>query len=201
MKVRSSLASISVVTSSVDRGKGRLCPASRGDLAKRTYASSSFLGKDLRPPHGRCRDARPAIAQSVVFNIDGDSYRMGAHLARSERLRPRPKPDADKMTLRSGLAPAQLTQEALKQTTQASTTRPGFGVSDPDDKGGLTTQRHHLDNLTPRAQLGNFGERLWGISASAHIRHTFVPSTPPSSPCLQVMSSAENVGRKRRCSL
>lgn len=36
------------------------------------------------------------LHRSVVFNIDGDSYRMRAHRARSERLRPRPKPGADK---------------------------------------------------------------------------------------------------------
>jgi DNA replication protein DnaC len=36
------------------------------------------------------------LHRSVVFNIDGDSYRMRAHRARSERLRPRPKPDTDK---------------------------------------------------------------------------------------------------------
>jgi DNA replication protein DnaC len=36
------------------------------------------------------------LHKSVVFNIDGDSYRMRAHRARSERLRPRPKPDTDK---------------------------------------------------------------------------------------------------------
>jgi DNA replication protein DnaC len=35
------------------------------------------------------------LHRSVVFNIDGDSYRMRAHRARSERLRPRPKPDDD----------------------------------------------------------------------------------------------------------
>ncbi len=31
------------------------------------------------------------LHRSVVFNIDGDSYRMRAHRARNERLRPRPK--------------------------------------------------------------------------------------------------------------
>ncbi len=36
------------------------------------------------------------LHRSVVFNIDGDSYRMRAHRARSERLRPRPKPDGGK---------------------------------------------------------------------------------------------------------
>lgn len=36
------------------------------------------------------------LHRSVVFNIDGDSYRMRAHRARSERLRPRPKPDGEK---------------------------------------------------------------------------------------------------------
>jgi DNA replication protein DnaC len=29
------------------------------------------------------------LHRSVVFNIDGDSYRMREHRARSERLRPR----------------------------------------------------------------------------------------------------------------
>lgn len=36
------------------------------------------------------------LHRSVVFNIDGDSYRMRAHRARSERLRPRPRPDGGK---------------------------------------------------------------------------------------------------------
>jgi DNA replication protein DnaC len=31
------------------------------------------------------------LHRSVVFNIDGDSYRMREHRARSERLRPRSK--------------------------------------------------------------------------------------------------------------
>ena len=32
------------------------------------------------------------LHRSVVFNIDGDSYRMRSHRARSERLRSRPGP-------------------------------------------------------------------------------------------------------------
>ncbi|MDA8183479.1 MAG: IS21-like element helper ATPase IstB [Actinomycetota bacterium] len=36
------------------------------------------------------------LHRSVVFNIDGESYRMRAHRARSERLRARPKPDGDR---------------------------------------------------------------------------------------------------------
>jgi DNA replication protein DnaC len=32
------------------------------------------------------------LHRSVVFNIDGDSYRMRAHRARAERLRPNPNP-------------------------------------------------------------------------------------------------------------
>jgi len=36
------------------------------------------------------------LHKSVVFNIDGDSYRMRAHRARSERLRPRGKPNGNK---------------------------------------------------------------------------------------------------------
>jgi DNA replication protein DnaC len=36
------------------------------------------------------------LHRSVVFNINGDSYRMRAHRARAERLRPRPKPEGGK---------------------------------------------------------------------------------------------------------
>jgi hypothetical protein len=36
------------------------------------------------------------LHRSVVFNIDGDSYHMRAHRARSERLRSRKNPDEDK---------------------------------------------------------------------------------------------------------
>jgi len=35
------------------------------------------------------------LHRSVVFNINGESYRMRAHRARAARLRPRPKPDGD----------------------------------------------------------------------------------------------------------
>ena len=35
------------------------------------------------------------LHKSVGFNIDGDSYRMRTHRARSERLRTRGKPDKD----------------------------------------------------------------------------------------------------------
>jgi mRNA-degrading endonuclease HigB of HigAB toxin-antitoxin module len=35
------------------------------------------------------------LDKSVVFNIDGDSYRMRTHRARSERLRPRKRPEED----------------------------------------------------------------------------------------------------------
>ena len=33
------------------------------------------------------------LHRSVVFNIDGESYRMRTHRARAERLRPRPRPE------------------------------------------------------------------------------------------------------------
>jgi DNA replication protein DnaC len=35
------------------------------------------------------------LHRSVVFNINGESYRMRTHRARAERLRRRPKPEGD----------------------------------------------------------------------------------------------------------
>jgi hypothetical protein len=69
------------------------------------------------------------LHRSVVFNIDGDSYRMRAHRARTERLSRRP-----------GRPP---------------------GRKECDD----VASRPHQP---PGAQVGNFDERLWGISVSVN---------------------------------
>ena len=46
------------------------------------------VGNHLRRPHGPAAMLDRLLHRSVVFNIDGDSYRMRAHRARAERLRP-----------------------------------------------------------------------------------------------------------------
>ena len=79
------------------------------------------------------------LHRSVVFNIDGESYRMRAHRARSERLRLR---------------------KAREGRMKAAAPTP------PDDKRRCHHVASAIRHPTPRAQLVDFGERLWWISVS-----------------------------------
>ena len=59
----------------------------KSSIVLTTNLGVAVLGQDLRRPDGRRRHARPAAAPSVVFNIDGESYRMRTHRARADKLR------------------------------------------------------------------------------------------------------------------
>ena len=68
----------------------------KGSICMTTNLGVGSWGKIFDDPMVAAAMLDRLLHKSVVFNIDGDSYRMGAHRARSERLRPRPKPEDDK---------------------------------------------------------------------------------------------------------
>jgi DNA replication protein DnaC len=68
----------------------------KGSICLTTNLAVGSWGKIFDDPMVAAAMLDRLLHKSVVFNIDGDSYRMRAHRARSERLRPRPKLDPDK---------------------------------------------------------------------------------------------------------
>jgi DNA replication protein DnaC len=68
----------------------------KGSICLTTNLGVGSWGKIFDDPMVAAAMLDRLLHKSVVFNIDGDSYRMRAHRARSERLRPRPKPDGEK---------------------------------------------------------------------------------------------------------
>jgi len=68
----------------------------KGSICLTTNLGVGSWGKIFDDPMTAAAMLDRLLHRSVVFNIDGDSYRMRAHRARSERLRPRSKPDTAK---------------------------------------------------------------------------------------------------------
>ena len=64
----------------------------KGSICLTTNLGVGSWGKIFDDPMVAAAMLDRLLHRSVVFNIDGDSYRMRAHRARSERLRPRRKP-------------------------------------------------------------------------------------------------------------
>jgi DNA replication protein DnaC len=64
----------------------------KGSICMTTNLGVGSWGKIFDDPMVAAAMLDRLLHRSVVFNIDGDSYRMRTHRARSERLRPRPKP-------------------------------------------------------------------------------------------------------------
>jgi DNA replication protein DnaC len=64
----------------------------KGSICLTTNLGVGSWGKIFDDPMVAAAMLDRLLHKSVVFNIDGDSYRMRAHRARSERLRPRGKP-------------------------------------------------------------------------------------------------------------
>jgi DNA replication protein DnaC len=67
----------------------------KGSIALTTNLGVGSWGKIFDDPMVAAAMLDRLLHRSVVFNIDGDSYRMRTHRARSERLRPRKKPEND----------------------------------------------------------------------------------------------------------
>ncbi len=65
----------------------------KGSIVMTTNLGVGSWGKIFDDPMVAAAMLDRLLHRSVVFNIDGDSYRMRAHRARSERLRPRRKPE------------------------------------------------------------------------------------------------------------
>jgi DNA replication protein DnaC len=63
----------------------------KGSVCLTTNLGVGSWGKIFDDPMVAAAMLDRLLHRSVVFNIDGDSYRMRAHRARSERLRPRGK--------------------------------------------------------------------------------------------------------------
>jgi DNA replication protein DnaC len=63
----------------------------KGSICLTTNLGVGMWGKIFDDPMVAAAMLDRLLHRSVVFNIDGDSYRMRAHRARTERLRPRPK--------------------------------------------------------------------------------------------------------------
>ena len=61
----------------------------KGSICLTTNLGVGSWGKIFDDPMVAAAMLDRLLHRSVVFNIDGDSYRMRAHRARSERLRPR----------------------------------------------------------------------------------------------------------------
>ncbi len=61
----------------------------KGSICLTTNLGVGSWGKIFDDPMTAAAMLDRLLHRSVVFNIDGDSYRMRAHRARSERLRPR----------------------------------------------------------------------------------------------------------------
>jgi DNA replication protein DnaC len=68
----------------------------KGSIVMTTNLGVGSWGKIFDDPMVAAAMLDRLLHRSVVFNIDGDSYRMRAHRARSERLRPRRKPEDPK---------------------------------------------------------------------------------------------------------
>ena len=67
----------------------------KGSIVMTTNLGVGSWGKIFDDPMVAAAMLDRLLHKSVVFNIDGDSYRMRTHRARSERLRPRKKPESD----------------------------------------------------------------------------------------------------------
>jgi DNA replication protein DnaC len=68
----------------------------KGSIVMTTNLGVGSWGKIFDDPMVAAAMLDRLLHRSVVFNIDGDSYRMRAHRARSERLRPHRKPEEPK---------------------------------------------------------------------------------------------------------
>jgi DNA replication protein DnaC len=68
----------------------------KGSIVMTTNLGVGSWGKIFDDPMVAAAMLDRLLHRSVVFNIDGDSYRMRAHRARSERLRGRPTPPVTK---------------------------------------------------------------------------------------------------------
>jgi DNA replication protein DnaC len=64
----------------------------KGSICLTTNLGVGSWGKIFDDPMVAAAMLDRLLHRSVVFNIDGDSYRMREHRARSERLRPRQRP-------------------------------------------------------------------------------------------------------------
>ena len=67
----------------------------KGSICLTTNLGVGSWGKIFDDPMVAAAMLDRLLHRSVVFNIDGDSYRMREHRARSERLRPRPRDRAE----------------------------------------------------------------------------------------------------------
>ena len=67
----------------------------KGSIVMTTNLGVGSWGKIFDDPMVAAAMLDRLLHKSVVFNIDGDSYRMRTHRARSERLRPHKKPEGD----------------------------------------------------------------------------------------------------------
>jgi DNA replication protein DnaC len=67
----------------------------KGSICLTTNLGVGSWGKIFDDPMVAAAMLDRLLHRSVVFNIDGDSYRMRTHRARSERLRSRKKPESD----------------------------------------------------------------------------------------------------------
>ena len=68
----------------------------KGSICLTTNLGVGSWGKIFDDPMVAAAMLDRLLHRSVVFNIDGDSYRMRQHRARTERLRARPKPGGGK---------------------------------------------------------------------------------------------------------
>jgi DNA replication protein DnaC len=67
----------------------------KGSVCLTTNLGVGSWGKIFDDPMVAAAMLDRLLHRSVVFNIDGESYRMRAHRARSERLRPRRRPSEE----------------------------------------------------------------------------------------------------------
>jgi len=112
-----------------------------------------FLGEDLRRPHGRRRHARPAPHRSIVFNIDGESYRMRSHRAAAEKLR-------------NGVTPKPPTYSVSRHRPRRSTGE--FRVIDSGGRSAIAVNfAVRGTDYTGRSQRGK--ARRWGRVHSLRI--------------------------------
>ena len=98
----------------------------KGSICLTTNLGVGSWGKIFDDPMVAAAMLDRLLHRSVVFNIDGDSYRMREHRARSERLRSRrsrPKPEGRPM--RPENAPPQMAQEARKPAGTSPGGQPG----------------------------------------------------------------------------
>ena len=92
----------------------------KGSIALTTNLGVGSWGKIFDDPMVAAAMLDRLLHKSVVFNIDGDSYRMRTHRARSERLRPRGSPTVTNDGHRSTTLPLRSTQSPA---TESSGTR------------------------------------------------------------------------------